>query len=187
MKPTRYVDYPEGRIKITLIEYPTADDWYEVKRRALKTIGKRPKTAPTSAWIHSILEARHSPIRYAMYCYEIDAIPSNTSTHFARHIHAQPYISSLRNDLQEFVDGDHAPRNTPVGMIFDVNAEELQIVMNKRKCGRAAALTQKVAAAMGELAIEVTPEMDGLMVPLCVYCGGVCHEMQPCGRAKKVL
>jgi hypothetical protein len=67
-------------------------------------------------------------------------------------------------------------------MIFDTNAEELQIIANKRLCGKAAALTRKVAKAMCELATEVTPEMEGLLVPLCVYCGGVCHEMQPCGR-----
>ena len=32
---------------------------------------------------------------------------------------------------------------------------------------------------------EATPELHGLLVPLCEYCGGVCHEMEPCGRYKK--
>ena len=31
---------------------------------------------------------------------------------------------------------------------------------------------------------EATPELHGLLVPLCEYCGGVCHEMEPCGRKK---
>ena len=35
------------------------------------------------------------------------------------------------------------------------------------------------------LAEEATPELHGLLVPLCEYCGGVCHEMEPCGRYKK--
>ena len=32
---------------------------------------------------------------------------------------------------------------------------------------------------------EATPELHGLLVPLCEYCGGVCHEMEPCGRYKR--
>lgn len=175
----------ESLIKIRLIEYPTPEDWMEVYRRALVTIGKRPKREPTSEWIADILESRHSPIRRAMYSFEFEEIPSNTATHFARHVHAQPYISTLRNDLQEFIDGDHAPRNSPVGMILDVNAEELQVMANKRLCMKAAKLTRTVMQAMCELAEKVTPEMRGNLVPLCEYCGGVCHEMRPCGRFGK--
>ena len=176
------VPYSEGIIMVRLIEWPTPEDWLEVKRRALITIGKRPKTPPDSAWIASILEARHSPIRRAMYSFEFENIPSNTATHFARHKHADPYISTLRNDLQEFVDGDHAPRNTPVGMILDANAEEIQVMANKRLCKKAAELTRKVMRAMCKLVEDVTPEMIGNLVPLCEYCGGVCHEIKPCGR-----
>lgn len=29
------------------------------------------------------------------------------------------------------------------------------------------------------------PWMTFWLVPLCEYCGGVCHEMEPCGRYKK--
>lgn len=176
------VKHDEGTIRIKLIEYPTKHDWFEVYRRALKTINKRPTKQPTSEWIASILEARHSPIRRAMYSFEFEDIPSNTATHYARHIHAQPYISSLRNDLQEFIDGDHAPRNTPVGMILDVNAEEVQVMANKRLCKKAALMTRRVMWAMCKLICVVTPEMEKNLVPLCEYCGGVCHEMKPCGR-----
>lgn len=179
------VPYDEGVIRVRLIEWPTAYDWYEVKRRAFVTIGKTSFQVPTFEWIASILEARHSPIRRAMYSFEFECIPSNTATHFARHIHAQPYISSLRNDLQEFIDGDHAPRNTPVGMILDVNAEEIQVMANKRLCMKAAPLTRKVMHAMCMLVERFTPEMKGRLVPLCEYCGGVCHEMRPCGRYSK--
>lgn len=176
------VPYAEGVIRVSLIEYPTARDWFEVKRRAMITIGKKPKTPPTSEWINAILEARHSPIRRAMYSFEFENIPSNTATHFARHVHCDKYISTLRNDLAEFIDGDHAPRNTPVGMILDANAEELQVMANKRLCMKAAELTRKVMQAMCKLAESATPEMVGNLVPLCEYCGGICHEMNPCGR-----
>lgn len=169
-------------IKISLIKYPTEADWFAVKQRALVTVWRKPKNMPENEWRHKILRARHSPIRYLMYSFLIEGIPSNTATHLARHIHAQPYISSLRNDRQDFTDGDKAPRDTPVNMIFDVNAEELQIIANKRLCMQAAEKTREVVREMCRLALEVTPEMLGLLVPLCMYCGGVCHEMNPCGR-----
>ena len=34
-------------IKVDLVEYPTAEDWVEVKRRTLVTIGKSAKNPPT--------------------------------------------------------------------------------------------------------------------------------------------
>lgn len=43
----------------------------------------------------------------------------------------------------------------------------------------------KAIQVMWPEAKEVTPELHGLLVPLCEYCGGVCHEMEPCGRYKK--
>lgn len=169
-------------MKITLIEYPKSKDWFEVKRRALITIGKTPLDVPDSEWKKKILEARHSPIRRLVYSFLFEDIPSNTATHFARHIHAQPYVSSLRNDRQTVINGDSAPRNTPVDMILDVNAEELMVIANKRLCNQAAAMTQRVTKTMCELAVEATPELEGLLVPMCEYHGGVCHEMKPCGR-----
>lgn len=168
------------RIKVTLIGAPNEHDWLEVKRRACVTAWKRPKTMPDSEWRHKILEARHTPIRRLMYSFLIEGIPSNIATHFARHVHAQPYISSLRNDRQSFTDGDKAPRDTPVNMIIDINAEELQVMANKRLCNKAAKTTREVMMRMCVAAIDATPELDGLLVPLCVYCGGKCHEMVSC-------
>ena len=43
---------------------------------------------------------------------------------------------------------------------------------------------RQIVQAMCKLAEEATPELHGLLVPLCEYCGGVCHEMEPCGRYK---
>lgn len=171
--------------KITLIDYPEEFDWKECKRRALITVygkGLGKVTEPTSEWKHKILEARHSPIRYLRYSFQIENIPSNTAVHLCRHVHAQPYVSSLRNDRQEAMDGDKAPRDTPVNMILDVNAEELMVIANKRLCGKAAGKTREVVATMCYGAIAVTPELEGLLVPMCKYQGNVCHEMFPCGR-----
>lgn len=182
VRPT-FVPLENTVVQVILLECPGSEDWMEVYRRALVTEGKTPKHAPTSEWIGRMLEARHSPIRYARYCFLIKGIPSNTATHFCRHVHAQPYVSSLRNDRQGAIDGDSAPRNTPVDMILDVNAEELMVMANKRLCGKAAANTREIMAAMAALAGEATPEIAQQLVPMCRYHGGVCHEMRPCGWA----
>lgn len=80
------------------------------------------------------------------------------------------------------MDGDKAPRDTPVDMIWYLNAEELMIVSNKRLCMKAAPKTREVVQAMCDLVEKEMPEFEGLLVPMCEYCGGVCHEPEPCGR-----
>ena len=172
-------------MNVKLINFPTDDDWIGVKRRALitmygKNVDDRVYT-PDREWKHRILEARHSPIRYLRYSFMFEDIPSNIATHLARHKHAEPYISTLRNDRQDIIDGDQAPRSTPVNMILDVNAEELMVIANKRLCHKAADKTRQVVQLMCLKALDVTPEFAGLLVPNCVYNGGVCHEMHPCG------
>lgn len=177
-------------MNVWILSYPTEKDWIEVHRRALITMygkGTGLVKLPDEEWRHKILEARHSPIRYLRYSFMIEDIPSNIATHLCRHVHAQPYVSSLRNDRQDAMDGDLAPRNTPVNMILDVNAEELMVIANKRLCGNASEKTREVVKLICLEALNVTPELAGLLVPSCMYNGGVCHEMKPCGRMKQCI
>lgn len=170
-------------MKITLIDKPEESDWIGVKRRALITVyGKGTGTIgePSPEWKRKILRARHSPIRYLRYGFLIEGIPSNTATHLCRHVHAQPYVSSLRNDRQDEMDGDSARRDTPVNMILDVNAEELMTIANKRLCRKAEERTRNVVMRMCELAANATPEIEGFLVPMCEYVHG-CYEFDPCG------
>lgn len=144
-----------------------------------------PKNGPSERLLHDCLNARHSPIRVLNFAFLIEDIPSNISVHLCRHVHATPFVSSLRNDRQDRMDGDAAPRNTPVDMIFYVNAEELMVIANKRLCSKASALTRLAVEMMCDEAVQKMPELDGLLVPMCVYNGGVCHEIQGCGRCVK--
>lgn len=174
-------------MKISMNRSPDILDWAAVKRRALITVcgkGTDYVESPPSEWRHKILKARHSPIRYLRYSFLIEDIPSNTATHLCRHVHAQPYVSSLRNDRQDSMDGDAARRDTPVNMILDVNAEELMVIANKRLCMRAAEGTREAVKEMCRLAEEATPELKGLLVPMCEY-AGECKEMKPCGKKTK--
>lgn len=166
---------------VSLLSAPTDADWLECKRRALITIGKQAVNQPSSEWKHAILEARHSPIRYLRYSFWIEC-PSWVSVHLCRHVHAQPYVKSQRNDRQNDYDRNKAPQDTPVCMILDINAEELMVIANKRLCMQASPETRQVVREMCCISENATPELHGLLVPMCEYHGGVCHEMHPCGK-----
>lgn len=171
-------------MKVSLIYKPEERELMLCKRCVWVTIGKTemPKKSMSRKLLRGLLHARHSPIRVLNFAFLIEGIPSNTSTHLARHIHAVPFISSLRNDRQDKVDGDAARRDTPVNMIFYCNAEELITVANKRLCGRAAQRTREVVQMMCDEAIKAMPELYGELVPMCVYNGGICREIESCGR-----
>lgn len=165
-------------MEVKITKYPTEEDWLEVKRRALVTVGLKPKTGPNSEWKRKILKARHSPIRYLMFSFDITC-PYWVSVHLCRHIHAQPYVRSQRNDRQDKYDRNKAPQDEPVNMIWDMNAEELLVIANKRLCKQASVETQMVVLEMCKQAAQVCPELAGLLVPNCVHNGG-CKEMHPC-------
>lgn len=170
-------------MKIMMIESPDDLDWMAVKERALVTVGKTPITPPDTEWKHRILAARHSPIRRLRFSFRLENVPSWVSVHLIRHVHAQPYVKSQRNDRQSDYDRAKAPQDAPVNMIWDMNAEELMIIANKRLCGQASPETRDVVVEMCWQVESKYPEFIGLLVPMCEYCGGICHEMKPCGRS----
>ena len=166
---------------VHLINAPDEYDWMGVKQRALVTIGKTAVTPPSSEWKHRILEARHSPIRYLWYSFLIEDLPSWVATHLVRHhVGFHPYVKSQRNDRQSDYDRNSARQDAPVCMIADINAEALMNIANKRLCNQASKETREVVAEMCRLAEEHTPELKGLLVPMCQYHNGQCHEMYPC-------
>ena len=166
-------------MKVTLLEYPTEQDWIACKERALVTIGKTIKNPPDLAWKKAILRARHSPIRRLRFSFLLEDIPSWVATHLVRHVHAQPYVKSQRNDRQDDYDRNKAPQDAPVTMIWDMNAEEFMVVSNKRLCNQAAVETREVVQEMCLEALETNPEFKEFLVPMCKYVGE-CKEMYPC-------
>lgn len=172
-------------MKIKVTEYPKENDFLEVKRRALVTVGKKPKEAPNEEWIIKILKANHSPIRRLRFSFDLYGIPSWVATHLCRHIHAQPYVKSQRNDRQQEYDRNKAPQDAPVDMIWDMNAEELITVCHKRLCLQASEETRDVILEIRKKVLEVAPYMKDLLVPLCKYRGGICEEMFPCGKKEE--
>lgn len=169
-------------MNVQLLEYPTTKDWMEVKRRALVTIGKSVITPPSDEWKYEILRARHSPIRYLRFAFLITDLPSWVSVHLCRHVHAQPYVKSQRNDRQSEYDRTQAPQSAPVDMIWDINAEELMVIANKRLCKMASPETREVVARMCDKVTERCPKFEDLLVPMCEWVGE-CKEMNGgCGK-----
>ena len=174
-------------MEVKCIYWPEERERMLFKRAIRVTMGDagEPKKLPSSKLVRDALNARHSPIRVLNFAFLITGIPSNISVHLCRHVHAVPFVSSLRNDRQDRMNGDEAPRNTPVDMILYCNAEELMVIANKRLCRLAAGKTRQVVQMMCLAALEKMPELKGLLVPMCVYHGGVCHEINGCGRCSK--
>ena len=169
-------------MKVELIKHPTTADWLLAKQCALVTVNKKATTEPSLEWKKKILEARHSPIRVLEFAF-YGEMPSYVSVHLVRHIHAQPFVSTQRNDRQSKYDRRKAPQDAPVKMIWYMNAEELMIIANKRLCFQADPETRRFVQMLCDEVIKVCPEFKGLLVPMCVYHNGKCHEMNPCGKA----
>lgn len=166
-------------MKAALIKHPSAEDWMFCKRCTLVTVGKDAVTEPSAEWKHKLLEARHSPIRTLQFAFVLD-LPYWVSVHLCRHVHAQPFVKSQRNDRQSDYDRTKAPQDEYVRMIWYMNAEELMVIANKRLCRQASEETTEIVRMMCDEVLKVCPEFEGLLVPMCQYQGGVCHEIFPC-------
>ena len=172
-------------MNVELWRYPERNDLIWMKQCTVGTMGKESWTPPTSEFVRKLLVARHSPIRELRFSYVIRDVPYWVTVHLVRHhVGFQPYVQSQRNDRQSDYDRAKAPQDAPVTMRLTLNAEALMNLANKRLCMKASPETREVVQRMCALAEKVMPELRGLLVPMCDYHGGVCHEIQSCGRGK---
>ena len=169
-------------MNVQIIKHPTEEDWLLVKKCTLVTVGKETNTPPTDKFKADLLRARHSPIRELKFVFYLTDIPYWVSTHLCRHIHAQPYVKTQRNDRQSNYDRNSAPQNAPVDMMWSMNAEELITIANKRLCNQASLETRELVKMICKEVEKVCPEFNNELVPMCVRNGFVCHEIFPCGR-----
>ena len=167
-------------MKVSLLEFPDDKAWLAVKERALVTVGKHAITPPDHDWKQRILEARHSPIRYLRFSFFLEDIPYWVSVHLCRHIHAQPYVRTQRNDRQNNYERNAARQDAPVSMLWDMNAEELMVICEKRLCLSSSEETRNVVKEMSKLVIDACPEFKDLLKPKCEWTGGKCYEFYSC-------
>lgn len=169
-------------MKVEMIKYPTEEDWLLVKKLTLVTVGKETNKKATEQFKKGMLRARHSPIRDLRFVFYLKDIPYWVSVHLCRHVHAQPYVRTQRNDRQGDYDRTEAPQKAPVDMMWSMGAEELITIANKRLCNLASKETRELVQMICDEVIQVCPEFKDELVPMCVRNGGVCYEMFPCGE-----
>ena len=93
-------------------------------------------------------------------------------------------MQSQRNDRQNNYDRTKAPQDAIVSHMMYVNAQELMFMARRRLCMQADLFTRKVMAEICMQVIELCPEFDGTLEPMCSYRGGRCTEFNCCGLNK---
>lgn len=170
--------------KVEILKYPKEEDWQWVKTCTLNTVGKTSTKKPKKEWRIKLLKSEHSPIRELWFGIKME-IPYWVSVHFVRHhIGVNHYVQTQRTDRTN-VDRNELPQSSMVSHIMSVNAQELMFMARKRLCKQASLETRTIMQLICREVVKVCPELEGLLVPLCVYRNGKCSEMFPCGKIGK--
>ena len=164
------------------IEITKVTSWTDVLNAARFTQRKEFKSGePSLTWKKKIIKAEHSPLRCLMFNIDMYDIPSFVQNHLVRHIHAQPFVSTSRPDI----DGNQLPReeqkkSDPVNMRLFLNAQEIINISKVRLCSKAEAETRKIWRQVIEELRKTEPELANACVPNCIY-RGFCPEFKSCG------
>ena len=166
------------------IEITKVTSWTDVLNAARFTQRKVPRSGePSIAWKKKIIKAEHSPLRCLMFNIDFYDIPNYVSVHLVRHVHAQPFVSTSRPDI----DGKQIPREEqkktdPVNMRLFLNAQEIINISKVRLCNKAEAKTKIIWRQVIEELRKIEPELANACVPSCFY-RGFCPEIKSCGLA----
>jgi hypothetical protein len=170
---------------VEILKHPTEDDWMLCKQCTLNTVGKSSTRLPTDEWKHKLLLSEHSPIRTLNFCIKM-RIPYYVSVHFTRHfMGVTHFVQSQRNDRQDNYDRVNAPQGEMVSHVMYINAQALMFIARRRLCTQADKYTKQVMNEICRKVIEVNPEFDGCLEPMCSYRGGRCTEFNCCGLNKQ--
>ena len=170
---------------VEILKYPTDEDWMLCKQCTLNTVGKNTTKLPTDEWKNKLLLSEHSPIRTLNFCIKM-IIPYYVSVHFCRHFTGVThFVQSQRNDRQDNYDRTKAPQDSPVSPMMYINAQELMFMSRRRLCMQADPFTRKVMEEICMKVMDVCPEFNNTLEPMCSYRGGRCTEFNCCGLNKK--
>ena len=166
------------------IEITKVTSWADVLNAARFTQRKSLKSGdPSVTWKKKIIKAEHSPLRALMFNIDFYDIPSYVQNHLVRHVHAQPFVSTSRPDI----DGKQVPREEqkktdPVNMRLFLNAQEIINISRARLCNKAEDKTRLIWNKVIDELKKTEPELANACVPNCIY-RGFCPEFKSCGLA----
>lgn len=158
--------------------------WKDVLNAARFTQRKEPlDKEPSDEFKKRMIKAEHSPLRCLIFTIDFYNIPYYVSVHLVRHVHAQPFVSTSRPDI----DGTQKLREDqkkvdPVNMRLFLNAQEIINISRVRICRKAESETRRFWAMVKEQLREIEPLLAKACVPSCIY-RGFCPEIKPCGYA----
>jgi len=156
--------------------------WKDVLNAARFTQRKAPiDKEPSEEFKKNMIRAEHSPLRCLIYNIDLYDIPYYVSVHLVRHVHAQPFVSTARPDI----DGNQLPREEqkktdPVNMRLFINAQEIIHISRVRLCNHAEKETRKVWQEVVRQLKDIEPILAKACVPTCLY-RSFCPEIHPCG------
>ena len=168
--------------KVTILRYPTDDDWTRCKALALNTVGiNYSNSKPREDWKHKILKAGHSPIRTLMFTIRME-VPYWVSVHFVRHKYGiEHFVSTQRTD-RTGTDRTGARQDAPVEHECFANAQAVMFISRRRLCSQASPETRAAWRLVVDEIGKTEPEVASACVPECVY-RGFCPEFKSCGFA----
>lgn len=170
------------------IEITKVTSWTDVLNAARFTQRKDPKSGePSVTWKKKIIKAEHSPLRCLMFNIDFYDIPNFVSVHLVRHVHAQPFVSTSRPDIDGHQLSREKQRKTdPVNMRLFLNAQEIINISKVRLCNKAEQKTREIWRQVIEELRKTEPELANACVPSCIY-RGHCPEIKSCGIADTEL
>lgn len=156
--------------------------WNEVLNAARFT-QRKPEVdhEPSDEFKQKMIKAEHSPLRCLQFNIDFYDIPYYASVHLCRHVHAQPFVSTSRPDINgQMKPRDEQKKSDPVNMRLLVNAQEIINISRVRLCSKAEGTTRMLwMKAIREL-VKIEPFLANACVPNCLY-RGFCPEIKPCG------
>lgn len=156
--------------------------WKEVLNAARFT-QRKPEVdhEPSDEFKQKMIKAEHSPLRCLQFTIDFYDIPYYTSVHLCRHVHAQPFVSTSRPDINgQMKPRDEQKKSDPVNMRLLVNAQEIINISRVRLCSKSEGTTRMLwMKAIREL-VKIEPFLANACVPNCLY-RGFCPEIKTCG------
>ena len=170
------------------IEITRVTSWTDVLNAARFTQRLPLKSGePSVKWKKKIIKAEHSPLRCLMFNIDFYDIPNYTMVHLVRHVHAQPFVSTSRPDIDgKQLSREEQRKTDPVNMRLFLNAQEIINISKVRLCSKAEDKTREIWKEVIKELRKTEPELANACVPNCLY-RGFCPEIKSCGLANGEL
>lgn len=171
------------KVRITKLDI----DWLNIKNLCRATVSMaESKKEPTREWKRKLLITRHSPLRSASIQWRWDNIPYAISTHFARHIHSEKWVSTSRED-RTGVPREERSQMDNVGMTMQSNIEALQCMAEKRLCFQADPTTREYMEELKDAIAEHDEDVAWSLAPSGIYKCGCPEKFGKCTYCESIL